>query len=98
MTKTKIGEEAQAEEFPYEAGQVYADVKVTEIVPGLERCIYFSYVMRNKDGTPLNETLFDKGGNVKGYKPRFDVKEHSMTLSDFKEFIRTRIQNGFVIL
>lgn len=74
----------------YKVDKVYADVKIVEINPELERSISFVYVKRDANGGVVKQVVTDRAGNVKGHKPVWQTEKQFMTPSDFEGFVKLR--------
>jgi hypothetical protein len=83
------------ESFPYQVGQICADVKIVEIKPGVDRCIGFVYVKRDKHGAIISIAHQPKEGDTKlTYFHEWEETVHWMTLSDFQSFIKAQLESG----
>lgn len=78
------------EKFPYEEGQVCADVKIVEIKPKVERSIGFVYAKRGiiKDN---KDRIVNTDGILQG---QWETRIHWMTISDFKLFVKAQLESG----
>jgi len=88
--KSPILRESVKEKFPYEKGQICADVKIVEIKPEVERSIGFVYAKRGviKDD---RGRVVNTDGILHG---QWQEKIHWMTVSDFKSFVKAQLDSG----
>ena len=81
------------EKFPYEKGQICADVKIVEIKPEVERSIGFVYAKR---GVIKNDR--DKIVNTDGIlQGQWRTEINWMTISDFESFVKAQLENGLFV-
>jgi len=82
--------ESTQEKFPYEKGQICADVKIVQIKPEVERSIGFVYAKR---GVIKDER--DKVVNADGIlQGQWEEHIHWMTVPDFKSFVKAQLESG----
>lgn len=85
--------EPDQKKFPYEKGQICADVKIVEINPEVERSIGFVYarrgIIKDEKGRVVNTT-----GILQG---QWQEEIHWMTIPDFKSFVKAQLDNGQVV-
>lgn len=81
----------------YEAGQIYANVKVVDIKPDVDRSIHFIEAKRNIDGKPELKGVYNKKGDVIGQQVAWEDKVHSMTKSDFEAMVKARTETGGIL-
>lgn len=72
----------------YKKGEIYADMKITDIRDDLERSIYFIYLKRDVNGTALRDAQD---------KLIWDKEKQSMTPEDFANEIKIRLMTGKIL-
>lgn len=89
-TTPKSESEVEPEKFPYEEGQICADVKIVEIKPEVERSIGFVYAKRGviKDD---RDKIVNTDGILQG---QWQTEVQWMMVSDFKSFVKAQIESG----
>ena len=83
--------------FGFEVDKTYANVKVVDINPEVERSVHFIETKKADDKVKLRG-VYNKKGEIVGQQVDWDQeKVYTMTPSDFKAMVKARAETGGIL-
>lgn len=96
--QSELKEPESKKSFGYEVGKIYANVKVVDIKPDVERSICFIETKKDSEGRVKLKGVYDRKGNIIGQQVDWDEGNvYMVTPSDFAYMVKIRPETGGIL-